>query len=155
MWVRRLPVKTWWRSKSWKIPFMHPICFCKSWLSSAKECRSFAAISPNYYQLNTHFLIPIAISSFLRRIKLQHSSFSLHKFESNTLQQCLNQFLVKHNRWDVSAILHSPNWGIQISDTWNPYFTLKPKSKLRNKNFWTPLDLHLVSLIMRKIQGTK
>lgn len=44
LWLRRLAARTWWRSKIWKIPVMHPICFCKSELSSAKECNNFAAI---------------------------------------------------------------------------------------------------------------
>ena len=42
--VIRLPVAKCWRSNSWKIPVMHPICFDNSGFSSESDCKIFAAI---------------------------------------------------------------------------------------------------------------
>lgn len=70
-WLILLPVRTWCRSKIWKIPFMHPICFCKSGLSSAKECRSFAAISTSSVQISYFHsqLFPNIYSIFFKQIR--------------------------------------------------------------------------------------
>lgn len=52
----RLPERSCWRSKIWKIPVIHPICLCKSGLSSANECNSFAAmVAPNRNKYYYHF----------------------------------------------------------------------------------------------------
>lgn len=50
-WLRRFAVIIRWRSKIWNIPVMHPICFCKSGFSSAKEWSNFAAIFNSPFQL--------------------------------------------------------------------------------------------------------
>lgn len=72
---------------------MHPICFCKSGLSSAKECKSFAAISsspPQPIQLNSY-----NISSFISLSWICGSStvFDLVYVEPQPMR-CLTNYLV-------------------------------------------------------------
>lgn len=62
----RRPVRKWWRSKNWKIPFMHPTCFCSSWFSSfelvykrfADICTSSSTYASHTYPASTLLKIP-------------------------------------------------------------------------------------------------
>lgn len=44
LWLMRRPLRTYCLSNIWKIPVMHPICFCNSGFSSVNTCRNLADI---------------------------------------------------------------------------------------------------------------
>lgn len=44
----RLGERKWWRSKSWKIPFIQPKCLCRSVFSSEREYSNFADIFTSF-----------------------------------------------------------------------------------------------------------
>ena len=126
------------RSKSWNIPVMHPICLCKSVLSSARECKSFAAISTSLLTNTikyTYFLNLQHPFSPNKRITAIQPPSMWYESEPHT---CLNQCL-QFSKYEISKQISCDrikNQRFQTSDRpFIPSDSTPARVQIRSKPF--------------------
>lgn len=114
-------MRTWWRSKIWKIPFIQPICFCRSALSSANECRSFAAICYRSQKQSS------GAGNFLQK-------------DSKRLLFLFSTFWL----WKLSSVMYVPLYWFPKTQTFslNDVFAIIWKRSLLKFSFFLTLNLH-------------